>query len=471
MPATGNPATGKPSAAQRRPDLDTLYSINADGSRNYLHPADVSGRWQTRQKYIWAVLIAIYAGLPWITIGGHPAIHIDLAARHAYLFGLTFTNQDFFLMFFLVTGGGFALFVTTALFGRVWCGFACPQTVFMEGVIRKIERWIEGPRTTRIRRNQGPWTFDKVWRKVAKNLAFLAIAYLVAHIFLSYFIPARELVTVVRTHPGEHMLAFGWTMFFTAIFFIDFAWFREQTCLIICPYGRLQSALIDQDTIVVGYDTARGEPRSKKKDEGGDCVDCFRCVAVCPTGIDIRNGLQMECIGCTRCIDACDDIMRKIGKPEGLVRYDSQRALEGGKRTSLARPRVFLYAILTLIGVVVASVTIAGRDPFQANALRARGMPYSLEGERIRNLYSIHLQNKTDELLVLEIEGDTGGKSSLEFLIPQPSVRLQPLEDHEVPVFVYMAREEFDGAFPLYLVVTDPSTGQDRRLSVTFRGP
>lgn len=464
-------ATGKPAAAQRRPDLDTLYSINTDGSRNYLHPADVSGRWQRRQKYIWAVLIAVYAGLPWITIGGHPAIQIDLASRHAYLFGLTFTNQDFFLMFFVVTGLGFALFVTTALFGRVWCGFACPQTVFMEGVIRKIERWIEGPRTTRIRRNEGPWTFDKTWRKVIKNLAFLVIAYLVAHIFLAYFIPARELLGVVNHSPGEHMLAFGWTMFFTLIFFIDFAWFREQTCLIICPYGRLQSALIDQDTVIVGYDAQRGEPRSKKKDEGGDCVDCFRCVAVCPTGIDIRNGLQMECLGCTRCIDACDDIMRKVGKPEGLIRYDSQRAFEGGHKVSLARPRVLLYAALGLIGLVVAGVSIADRDPFQANALRTQGMPYLLEGDRIRNLYSIHLQNKEDKPITLEIRGDDTAAPSLEFLISQPSVVLQPLEDQEVPVFVYVDRSQFHGAFPLDLVVTDPATGDSERLTVTFRGP
>jgi len=465
------PATGKSGEAKRRPDLDTVYSINTDGSRNHLHPADVSGPWQMRLKLVWAALIAIYVALPWITIGGHPAILIDLPGRHAYLFGLTFTNQDFFLMFFVVTGAGFALFVTTALLGRIWCGFACPQTVFMEGVIRQIERLIEGPRMTRIRRNQGPWNFDKVWRKTVRNLIFLAVAYLAAHILLAYFIPVRELLAVVTSSPAEHKLAFGWIMFLTAILFVDFAWFREQTCLILCPYGRLQSTLIDDDTIIVGYDAKRGEPRSKTSEEGGDCVDCFRCVEVCPTGIDIRNGLQMECLGCTRCIDACDDIMRKISKPEGLVRYDSQRSFDGGQRAKLLRPRSYLFAALGLVGLIVASVLVAGRDPFQANALRTQGMPFVIEGEKVRNLFTIHLQNKQSRAVTLEISGDEQAAPGIEFLIPQPSVTLQPMEDLEVPVFAYVSRSQFDGAFPLLLTVRDSETGESKDLKVTFRGP
>ena len=465
------PTTGKSSEAKRRPDLDTVYSINTDGSRNHLHPADVSGRWQVRLKLVWAVLIAIYAGLPWIKIGGHPAVHIDLPSRHAYLFGLTFTNQDFFLVFFVLTGAGFALFVVTALWGRVWCGFGCPQTVFMEGVIRQIERLIEGPRVTRIRRNQGPWNFDKVWRKTVKNVLFLAVAFLVAHIFLSYFIPVEELFGVMGSHPAENKLVFGWIMFFTALLFVDFAWFREQTCLILCPYGRLQSALIDDDTVIVGYDERRGEPRTKSKQDGGDCIDCFRCVAVCPTGIDIRNGLQMECVGCTRCIDACDDIMRKIGKPEGLVRYDSQRAFDGGRRAKLLRPRSYLYAALGLVGLIVASVLVAGRDPFQANALRTQGMPYTLEGERVRNLFTIHLQNKQSHEITLAISGDETAAAGIEFLIPQATVDLQPMADLEVPVFAYLSRDAFDSNFPLLLTVRDVETGESKDLKVTFRGP
>ncbi len=456
---------------KRRPDLDTLYSVNADGSRNMLHPADVKGRWQVRVNLFWGVLLLIYAGLPWIQIGGHPAVHFDIPGREAHLFGISFTNQDFYLMFFVLTGIGFALFSITALFGRVWCGFACPQTVFMEGVFRRIERWIEGPRNARIRRNAGPWNFDKVWRKGLKNGIYVFLVLLITNIFLSYFIPVRELIRVIPEGPGEHMAAFGWMLFFSVIGFINFAWFREQTCLIICPYGRLQSALVDEDTIVIGYDGRRGEPRSLRKDEGGDCIDCFRCVEVCPTGVDIRNGLQMECVGCTRCIDACDDVMRKIGKPEGLVRYDSRRAFETGERKSFLRPRLFVYLFFGLLGLTVATVTVSRRATFQANVLRARGMPYTIADGRIRNLLNLHLQNKQDRPMVLKIEPETETAGQVEFLIPQPRVQLEPMQDLEFPVFAYVDQDNYHGAFTAALVVSDSLSGDSKRLEITFRGP
>lgn len=323
---------------RRRPDLDTVYTINADGSRNFLHPADVHGVWQVRKNIIWFVLLAIYVVTPWIPINGQPAVNFDIADRTAFLFGETFTNQDFYLLFFLVSGLGFGLFVATSLWGRVWCGYACPQTVFLEALFRRFERWIEGAREVRIRRNLGPNSWDKVWRKGVKHLVFVGLAWLTAHAFLAYFFQPRELLVAVTGPPGDHWAAFLWGTIWTGVLYFNYAWFREQTCLIICPYGRAQSALIDKDTVMIGYDEERGEPRSKKRAtaeslkaaeakaaEGGgpialptagDCIDCHRCVAVCPTGIDIRNGLQMECIGCANCIDACDDIWNaRAGSP------------------------------------------------------------------------------------------------------------------------------------------------------------
>lgn len=451
--------------------MDTVYTINADGSRNFMQPADVTGPWQLRVNLVWAILILVYVGLPWLVMGGHPAVYFDLPHRQAYLFGVSLTNQDFYLAFFVLTGIGFGLITVTALFGRIWCGFACPQTVFLEGVFRRFERWIEGPRNLRIRRNLGPLTFDKAWRKTLKHVIYVVLSLAVTHVFLSYFIPARELIRVIPEGPAAHPLAFGWTVFFSILSYINFFWFREQTCLILCPYGRLQSALIDNDTIVIGYDTERGEPRSKRKEDGGDCIDCFRCVEVCPTGIDIRNGLQLECLGCTRCIDACDDVMDKIDRPRGLVRYDSRRVFEGGERQSWLRPRLFLYLFLGLLGLTVAGITISRRLSFHANVLRAKGLPYVLEEGRIRNLYTLHLQNKQADPVVLEIEVGEDPSGAVDFLIPQAKVRLAAMEDQEVPVFAFLERNRFESSFEIGLVVSDSLSGHEKVLDLRFRGP
>ncbi|MEW6743721.1 MAG: cytochrome c oxidase accessory protein CcoG [Planctomycetota bacterium] len=465
-------ATGSSSRPEvRRPDLETLFSINADGSRNFIHPADVKGRWQLRKHAAFALLVVIYAALPWIEIGGHPSILIDIPGRAAYLFGATFTNRDFFLVFFLLTGIGFALFVLTSLFGRVWCGYACPQTVYLEGVFRKLERLIEGPREQRIRRNKGPWTREKLLRKTLKHSLFVLLSLAISHVFLAYFIPVRELLDVMRSPPAEHLTAFLWVMGITAVITFDMAWFREQTCLIVCPYGRLQSVLIDADTIIIGYDTKRGEPRGKRGQTPGDCIDCYRCVAVCPTGIDIRSGLQMECVGCANCIDACDEIMTHVGRKTGLIRYDSKNSFDGKPRR-FWRPRVFLYLVLGILGLAVAGLATANRTSFEANALRSPGLPYTLIEEKIRNLFTLHIQNKTSEPQTYTIEPASDASSAApEFVIAQREVRLEPLGDIKVPVFVTVARSAYAGPFQFSLAVTEASTQTQRRVEVLFRGP
>jgi cytochrome c oxidase accessory protein FixG len=373
----------------------------------------------------------------------------------------------------VATGIGFVLFVVTSLWGRVWCGYACPQTVFMEGVFRRIERWVEGPRLTRIRRNRGPWTFDRTWRKILKQLIFLLLSYLIAHIFLTYFLPAHELLEVIRSNPKEHMSAFLWTMFWTGILYFNYTWFREQTCLIVCPYGRLQSTLIDSETIIIGYDQSRGEPRMKGVDQGGDCIDCYRCVEVCPTGIDIRNGLQMECIGCANCIDACDEVMVKIDKPPGLVRYDSQRGFDGDRRRFL-RPRVWIYLGLGIVGMVAAFFFSSERAAYEAKVVRSRGMPFVIEEGRIRNLYTLHIQNKTTGSAVYFIapaDDITTLPGSLEFIIPQRVVRLAGLASTQTPLFATLPRAEYTGPFDFHFTVTDSLTAQERWVKVRFRGP
>ena len=455
---------------RRRPDLNTVYSINADGSRNFIQPADVIGKWQVIRNSINFLLMLVYVGLPWLQIADKPAVLINLPSRQAWIFGFSYTNQDFYLVSVLLTAAGFLLFVLTALLGRIWCGYACPQTVFMEGVFRKFERLLEGGRVARIRRNQGPLNFDKFWRKTVKHILFIFLSALIAHIFLSYFFPAKEVLKLVATGFSGHSNALFWTLFWTGILYFNFSWFREQTCLIICPYGRLQSSLIDADTIVIGYDEARGEPRTKGA-EGGDCVDCYRCVEVCPTGIDIRNGLQMECIGCANCIDACNEIMKKIDKPEGLVRYDSQTGFETGKRKSFIRPRLYVYLLMALVGLTVATFAVNSRTSFHANVLRARGMPYAIEGERIRNLINLHIQNKNSEQSLFTIEIAEELRESFEIIVPQKRLRLNSMEDGETPIIVYCTFDDYKEPFPIFITVSDSLTGNSKQLEVMFKGP
>ena len=417
---------------------DKASSLRADGSRNFVHPADVNGRFDRLRKLGFALLIGLLALLPWLQIGGHPAVFLDFEQRSFYLFGATFNAQDAWLVFFLLSGVGFALIVATALFGRVWCGYACPQTVFLEGLFRPIERLIEGPRNERIRRNAGPLNADKIWRKALKHVLFLVLAFLTAHVIVSYFVSIPRLYRMVLGAPGEHLEAFTWAAALTALLYFDFVWFREQMCLIICPYGRLQSVLTDRDTIVIGYDVQRGEPRGKAGATTGDCVDCKRCVVVCPTGIDIRNGLQIDCIGCARCIDACDDVMTKLERPTGLVRYDSQQGLSRAPKRML-RPRVYLYAALGLLGMSVAGFSLAQSKPYEANLLRLRDAPpFTLDAGRVRNAFEVHLVNKRSQRSRFELRPSSDPR--LHYAIAMPEVTLASLADQRVPVFIDFAR-------------------------------
>ncbi|MBK8177675.1 MAG: cytochrome c oxidase accessory protein CcoG [Planctomycetes bacterium] len=458
---------------RRKPDLETVYSINADGSRNMLQPADVRGRWHKRRNWIFLALIAFYVIVPWLRMDGAPLLRFDVPNRTAYIVGHTFTRDDFFLVFFLLTGFGFALFAVTSLLGRVWCGYACPQTVFLEGVYRRIEIGVEGDHHPRAKRNKGPWNFDKLWRKSLKQLLFLALTLAITHTLLAYFLPVEELLPALLAGPSTHWVAFAWTMALSAVIYFDFAWFREQFCVILCPYGRLQSALIDDDSVVIGYDEKRGEPRGPKGRAEGACIDCGSCVNVCPTGIDIRNGLQLECIGCTNCVDACDSIMRQIGRPEGLIRYDSLRGFQGGKHRWL-RPRVFLYVGLALLGLTVFLFTASGRSSFEAAPLRARGMPYTLEDQRIQNLYSIHVQNKGVEPRRFALEAyiaDGAQAPAVDWRLGATEVELESLGEATVSVFASVDRALYRAPFPVGVRVRDVATGETVVVDLNFQGP
>jgi len=418
---------------------DKASSLRSDGRRNFVHPADVSGRFDRLRMAVFALLIGLWAALPWIQLGGHPAVFLDIAARKFFLFGGTFNAQDVWLLFFLLSGLAFALLVATALYGRVWCGYACPHTVFLEALFRPVERLLEGPRNQRLRRNKGPWGWDTLWRKALKHAIYVVLAFVVAHVIISYFVSLPRLYAMVLGAPSEHPLAFVWASGLTAALYFNFSRFREQMCLILCPYGRLQSVLTDRDTMLIGYDLRRGEPRGKAKQAGvGDCVACDRCVAVCPTGIDIRNGLQIDCIGCARCIDACDEVMVKLGRDRGLVRYDSLKGFDGEPKR-LLRPRIVLYAVLGVFGLIAATLALWQSRGYEANLLRLRGAPpLVLDGNTARNAFEIHLVNKRSQRARFTLSPEP--EAALHYTLGVTSVELSALESRQIPVFVSFER-------------------------------
>ncbi len=447
-------------------------SLRSDGSRNYVHPADVKGRF-TRLRYtIFSVLIAIYVLLPFVKIGGHPAVFLDIVNRRFYLFGGVFNAQDFWLVFFLLSGVGLTLLIVTAIKGRLWCGYACPHTVFLEGVFRRIERLIEGPRAQRLRRNAAGLSFDKVWRKLVKHGVYIVLALLLSHVFISYFVSLPSLVEMVQRSPAEHPTAFTWVIVMSAVLYFNFSWFREQLCLIICPYGRLQSAMTDRDTMVIGYDLNRGEPRGKASDPSkGDCVDCKRCVVVCPTGIDIRNGLQMECVGCAACVDACDEIMTKVGRPEGLVRYDSLNGLEGRPK-HFGRPRLFFYGGIVTLWLLGTALAFSQSAAFEANVLRLEGPPFMVVDAKVRNSLRVHLVNKTGDKQIFVIEPES--ESGIEYIIPQKRIELESLGSTYLPILAILPQEQMRPGLELKLTISmegrDDSKGS-RVVGAPFVGP
>jgi len=453
------------------PDLDTVAVLDERGHRRYVLPADAKGRYSSRKPWVYLALIVFWTALPFIKIAGQPAVWIDLPRRHFYLFGATFNSQDFYLAFFVFTGIGFSLIVAAALFGRVWCGWACPQTVFLDGVFRRIERWIEGPAAERRRLANGPWTGEKILKKTAKHFIYLVLATLIAHMFLSYFASVDGLGKMITEGPGEHPETFGWALALTAVVYGNFWWFREQLCIVICPYGRLQSALQDQDTINVIYDHVRGEPRGKAKQKEalslGDCVDCNRCVAVCPTGIDIRQGNQLECIGCAYCIDACDDVMVKLGRPEGLIRYDSQRAVETQKRR-FWRPRVYFYGFMGVVGLAVAVLVISANQPFEAQVLRASGSAFVVVDGAVENQARVHLVNKHGAPATFRIS--VPGDQARYVQLPQPEVTLEAFGDHDLPVLVRIPAAEWRRGIVIEFDVSD-SLSITRRVTLEVLGP
>ena len=464
------------------PSLESLASIRADGSHVRLHPADAPGRFRRWRRLAAGLLLVLYLALPWIRVGGYPAVLLDLAARRFHFFGWTLAAQDLWLLFFLISGVGFGLFFVTALLGRVWCGWACPQTVFLEHVYRRVERWLEGDALARRRLDAAPWSGAKLARRAAKHAAFAALSLVLAHLLLAYFVSVPALWAMMRAAPLAHWSAFLFVFGSAGVLYVDFAWFREQLCIVLCPYGRLQSALIDDHSLVIGYDTRRGEPRGKRTAAGGfvagvgdpghrfgDCVDCDRCVAVCPTGIDIRQGLQIECIGCAACIDACDAVMARLHRPPGLIRYDSLAGLAGGV-TRWVRPRVVVYSLLLLAGGVVAGGAFRTVKPAAFGITRMVGAAYYFDAATVRNQFLVRLVNKREgpQQLVVRLQGAPAGVAQVGLETP---VELAGMGEEVRPLVIAVARGRYAGSFPVMVVVRDAGGTFELARQVEFLGP
>jgi cytochrome c oxidase accessory protein FixG len=425
--------------------------IRMYAAREEIYPREAKGRYASlRWACVWLTQIVFY-GLPWLDWNGRQAVLFDLGARKFYIFGVVLWPQDFIYLAALLIVCAYALFLVTAVAGRVWCGFACPQTVYTE-IFMWIERRIEGARSARIRLDRQPWTLDKVVRKTSKHAAWFAVALWTGFSFVGYFTPVSNLAresAVFGLGPWETF----WVLFYALATYGNAGWLREQVCKYMCPYARFQSSMFDKDTLVITYDVARGEPRAalakasaaKVVKTAGDCIDCNMCVQVCPTGIDIRDGLQYECIGCAACVDACNSVMAKVGLPPGLIRYTTEHAMAKGSnlaqvRARVLRPRVLVYTALLALIAAAFGTALALRTPLKLDVIRDRGaMGREVDDGLIENVYRLQVMNTAETAHTFRIA--VSGLASID-LASEPLVTLGGASARAVPVRVRVPRTQ-----------------------------
>ena len=421
-----------------------LATVTEEGKRRWIYPKKPSGRFYNARNIISAILLLILVVTPFIKINNRPLMLFDFLNRKFILFGIYFGPHDFHLFVIAMIATIVFIILFTAIFGRVFCGWACPQTIFMEMVFRKIEYWIEGDARDQIKLNTQPMNANKFSKKFIKHLVFFGIAFFISNIFLAYIISLDELIKIVTDPPSEHIQGLIAITIFSGVFYFIFSSFREQVCTIVCPYGRLQGVLLDRDSIVIAYDNVRGELRGKIiKDEDqshlGDCIDCYQCVVVCPTGIDIRNGIQLECVNCTACIDACDDIMDKIKKPRGLIRYASTNSIEKKTKWTLT-PRAISYSLLLTVLLGVLTFLLLNRSDFSINVLRTPGLLFQEQPDDIvSNIYDLNIVNKSfDEIpIALRLENIQG-----ELKLIGKEIIMKPQEIVDAKFLVLLSKNE-----------------------------
>lgn len=400
-----------------------LASIQPDGRRRWIYALKPPSRFYYKARTIVAwILLAFFFVAPFVKVGGHQFLLLNVIDREFVFFGVPFWPNDFYLVALMFLTAVVTVVVFTATIGRIWCGWMCPQTIFLEMVFRKIEWFIEGGPKTQAKRNAGPWNWDRTWRVLTKGAVFGVISFAIANTFLSYVVSSDVLIEYVQYGPSEHLELFIALVAFTFVFFMVFYRFREQACLIACPYGRYMSALVDENTVAVTYDYKRGEGRKKWSREdreakkaateeaafnrpsgSGACVDCHQCVTVCPTGIDIRNGIQLECVNCTACMDACDDVMEKVGMDTGLIRYTSLNAVEKGHGSWLTT-RIKAYGAIWIVMMLSVITLFAYRSDLDVVVLRQEGTTWIKMDQNIGNIYRLQIINKSADDLAYSLK-------------------------------------------------------------------
>jgi len=423
---------------------DQISTVNKEGKRKWVFPKKPSGRFYNARNTFSAILLIILFITPFLKVNGQPFILFDIINRNFILFGIPFGPHDFFLFVLAMIATIVFVILFTAVFGRVFCGWACPQTIFMEMVFRKIEYWIEGDFREQKKLNAAPWTGKKIFKKTLKHVIFYAISFIIANFFFSYIIGMDELIKIISDPPSQHLQGLIAIIIFSGVFYWVFSYFREQVCTMVCPYGRLQGVLLDRDSIVIAYDNIRGEPRGRlKKNEiqenQGDCIACNLCVDVCPTGIDIRNGIQLECVNCTACIDACDNVMDKTSKPRGLIKFASINSIEKNTKFRFT-PRAIGYTILLTVLTGVLTFLLVTRIDFSVNILRTPGLLYQERpGDKVSNIYDLNIVNKTfDEAeIFLKLENIDG-----ELSMVGKDLILEPQEIVETKFLVILSNSD-----------------------------
>ena len=458
------------------PEEHVLSTMEKDGSRRWLKPKLSRGKLLELRRWVAYALIGVFTVVPFIKIADKPLVLLDIASRRSTILGFPFLPTDTMLLAIFTVGLLLTVVLFTALFGRVWCGWACPQTVYMEFVFRPIERLFDGTRGRGgLKKNVPPW------KTAAKYVVYFMICVYLANTFLAYFVGVETLGRWVQQSPFEHPVPFLVMAFVTVAMMFDFCFFREQLCLVACPYGRFQSVMLDQNSLIVSYDQRRGDPRGKirKKSEVdsatgelpvlGDCINCGNCVTTCPTGIDIRDGLQMECINCTQCIDACNLVMNKIGREPNLIQYSSQARDRGG-RGSLLRARTIIYPVI-LLGIATAFVIVfLSSKTFDAVILREPGNPHSIADDgRVRNLLKLKLTNRTDAAMVFAATVLEPGSAELDFT--EDSIELAPNSTRLFHVSVLAPKEAFSVGRADSMIQIENKENVSRTLKFKLIGP